>query len=409
MLSSTSDIGFYTISLNSVFRGPAVKKKISLSPIPLTEGNSELILDVEDGKVKKALLFALDPLRAFETMMLGKEFWIVPTLASRICGMCHAAHSIASARAIESAAKIEIPPNAKKLREVLLSATAVYSNLLHLIAVSQLIFSTDTDKKLRFVRFIQKIRHSVSAVLESIGGELVHPPNVRVGGMKEGVDEQTIDKLLKELSRSWDRVSELPEMFEEAIKRYWEEKGFSESTGKHDLPFLTVQDFVYEKLKLVMPQEMFKGNELLKKATNAFAIYDGSYVETGPRARFFKKGVKIKGGALELYILKVRETLEFYESIPKILKEVNPKEEFLNESSFEADPDRLGIGVVEAPRGVNVHAVRLKPNGKVMFYRVVVPTQFNVLAVSKAIEGEPVEAAEDILRAYDPCIACAVH
>ena len=146
-----------------------MKKVVKLEGIPLTEGHSGLFLEVEEGIVKRGFYYALVPVRGFETLLLGKDSRVAPTITTRICGLCQVTHAVASARAIENAAGIEVPPEAEKLREVLGLAVRIYNNLLHQIIVSEDLFP-EKREQLAFIREVQGVRKFAGTVLETVGG-----------------------------------------------------------------------------------------------------------------------------------------------------------------------------------------------------------------------------------------------
>ena len=83
--------------------------------------------------------------------------------------------------------------------------------------------------------------------------------------------------------------------------------------------------------------------------------------------------------------------------------------------------DGDGYGLVEAPRGPLIHHYRIK-KGLVAQAEFIIPTMHNVLAIEQAlrvaaeryISAEKVDmelerAVGRVVRAFDPCIACATH
>ena len=77
--------------------------------------------------------------------------------------------------------------------------------------------------------------------------------------------------------------------------------------------------------------------------------------------------------------------------------------------------------MVEAPRGPLIHHYHIE-NGLVTWARFIIPTMHNVLAIERAlrvaaeryIDAEQVDlelerAVGRVVRAFDPCIACATH
>jgi F420-non-reducing hydrogenase large subunit len=86
-----------------------------------------------------------------------------------------------------------------------------------------------------------------------------------------------------------------------------------------------------------------------------------------------------------------------------------------------APRDGEGYGLVEAPRGPLIHHYRIQ-NGLVVRAEFVIPTVHNVMAIERAlrvvaeryISAERVDlelerAVGRVVRAFDPCIACATH
>jgi coenzyme F420-reducing hydrogenase alpha subunit len=83
--------------------------------------------------------------------------------------------------------------------------------------------------------------------------------------------------------------------------------------------------------------------------------------------------------------------------------------------------DGDGYGLVEAPRGPLIHHYHIE-KGLITQAEFVIPTMHNVLAIERAlrvaaeryIDAEKVNmelerAVGRVVRAFDPCIACATH
>ena len=79
-----------------------------------------------------------------------------------------------------------------------------------------------------------------------------------------------------------------------------------------------------------------------------------------------------------------------------------------------------GSAAIEAPRGVLIHSYSFDGRGLCNAADIITPTAINqaamerdLLLVARAMEGsdEPdmTTALERLIRAYDPCISCAVH
>ncbi|RUM42760.1 MAG: coenzyme F420 hydrogenase [Desulfurobacterium sp.] len=390
-----------------------MRKVVRIEGIPLTEGHSGLHLEVEDGIVKDGFYFALVPVRGFETLLIDKEAVVAPVITSRICGLCQVTHAIASARAVEAAAGIEVPKEAELLREVLGLAVRIYNNLLHQIVISEDLFP-DRDERFSFIRRVQNVRKFTGELLESVGGEIIHSPNLRVGGISEPLEDFVKEKILSSIEEIEPLLLELKEEFNEGVERMWRREGLPETFGSHSLGFFATDKFYgkafdFNRISFRYPQELFEG-ELKREVTNLYPFIDGLPVETGPRARkVLFDGYKPKGGVKELHLLRSQENVESLARIKEILENNSFNGELWNRTFPTSDGETVGVGVHEAPRGTNIHAVKLDKRGKITYYKIVVPTELNLMAVSEALKGVPATKVEFVVRAYDPCIVCAVH
>jgi sulfhydrogenase subunit alpha len=79
-----------------------------------------------------------------------------------------------------------------------------------------------------------------------------------------------------------------------------------------------------------------------------------------------------------------------------------------------------GTGAVEAPRGLLVHSYCYDDAGRLVTADVVTPTALNAASVEHRLRAAVEQSAsrepddlkpklEMVVRAYDPCISCAVH
>ncbi|SNR85770.1 nickel-dependent hydrogenase large subunit [Desulfurobacterium atlanticum] len=384
-------------------------KKLEIEPIPLTEGHSKLVLKVEDGIITEGFYYALVPVRGFETMLLDKEATFAPIAASRICGMCQAVHSIAVSRAVENACQIEVPEKAKKLREVINLSVRVYNHLLHHILISGNIFKNDKER-FEFIKSVQKIRKTVSSILEIVGGGTIHPSNIVIGGISSPIENSVKERLLKMIEEIKSLAETEVKTFIEYIEKVWKERNLPETLGKHNLPFFSLKDLKSSSLKEIYPQEIFEELPLKREATNTTILINGKGAETGARARKVTDGkFKPKGGIKELHILRAQEIVPSIKKIEEILEKDTFEKEIRNPTFPTSDNETVGIGAVEAPRGVNIHKVKVDKSGRITYYKVMVPTAINMIAIAESLKGERAEYAEIIVRAYDPCIACSTH
>jgi Coenzyme F420-reducing hydrogenase, alpha subunit len=200
----------------------------------------------------------------------------------------------------------------------------------------------------------------------------------------------------------------------ELIKDLVYKADFPEDLGKVDVP-LFVSDptygnpdaFEFANFSEVLPEAWYGDEAVGKRACTTIPLLDGKNVETGPRARMEKfAGFKDKGTTAQ-HIARAEEMLVSYDDVLQKLDQLDTSAS----ARAEYDPrgtGELGIGVVEAPRGTNVHMAKVV-DGKMKFYSAIVPTTWNIPTMGPATEGFSHELAPHVIRAYDPCLSCATH
>ncbi len=107
------------------------KQKIAIDPITRLEGHGriDLFLD-EQGALANAYMI-IPELRGFEKFCEGRPVEEMPRITQRICGVCPMAHHMAAAKAGDAVYHVEIPPAAKKIRELVYSAFFVADHATH--------------------------------------------------------------------------------------------------------------------------------------------------------------------------------------------------------------------------------------------------------------------------------------
>lgn len=101
-----------------------------VGPFNRVEGDLEITLDIEDGRIAAA--YVNSPLyRGFEQILQGKVPADALTLVPRICGICSVAQSSASALALGDAAGIVAPPNGRLAANLTLATENLADHLTH--------------------------------------------------------------------------------------------------------------------------------------------------------------------------------------------------------------------------------------------------------------------------------------
>ncbi len=103
---------------------------LRIDPITRIEGHLGIDVKVKNGKVTDAwssgTLF-----RGIEKILIGRDPADAPTFTQRSCGVCTYSHLLASLRAVEDAVGVEIPENARIIRNLLHGAQLIADHIVH--------------------------------------------------------------------------------------------------------------------------------------------------------------------------------------------------------------------------------------------------------------------------------------
>jgi hydrogenase large subunit len=80
--------------------------------------------------------------RGFESILKGRDPKDAAYLTQRICGVCPVSHGVAASKALESAARLTIPTDARILRNLVQAANFLQSHILHFYLLASLDYIT---------------------------------------------------------------------------------------------------------------------------------------------------------------------------------------------------------------------------------------------------------------------------
>src|ERR1019366_8575172 len=108
-----------------------VRNRIIIDPITRLEGHGKIDIFLDDTGVVERAYFQVPELRGFEKFVQGRPVEEMPQITSRICGVCPTAHHMAATKALDNLYKVEPPPAAKAIRELIYSTFIVEDHALH--------------------------------------------------------------------------------------------------------------------------------------------------------------------------------------------------------------------------------------------------------------------------------------
>lgn len=176
-------------------------RRVTIDPITRLEGHGkiEIFLDSK-GDVERAY-FQVPELRGFEVFSRGRPAEDMPQITSRICGVCPTAHHMASTKALDDLYRVEPPPAAKKVRELVYNAFMLEDHALHVYILGgpDFIVGPDASPAARnVVGVIQKVgvevgkrvistRRRLREFIASVCGKVIHPVFGLPGGVAKGI------------------------------------------------------------------------------------------------------------------------------------------------------------------------------------------------------------------------------
>ena len=388
-----------------------MSEKIVISPTSRQEGHAELVMEVDDeGIVTKGRYFSITPVRGLEKIVTGKAPETAPVIVQRICGVCPIPHTLASVEAMDDSLGIEPPKAGKQLRELVMAAHDVNSHAIHhfLIApdfVPENLYATAVES-------VSEIRKTAQYVVDMVGGEGIHPSDIRIGGMASNITEVARKRLYARLKALQPKLDDHVDLIVGLVA----DKDLPKGLGVHDQPTLAT-DVLYgdrdafdlDRFTEIMPERWYDDAEIGKKACSTIPLYDGVNIEVGPRARAIKYGGFSGKGTVAQHIARAMEMKRALSKAIAILDELNTSAP-ANVGNYDVrGTGKLGIGAIEGPRGMDVHMAQVGENGKTEFYSALVPTTWNIPTMGPATEGFHHEFGPHVIRGYDPCLSCATH
>jgi F420-non-reducing hydrogenase large subunit len=183
-------------------------KQIVIQPVTRIEGHAKITIQLDDRGNVAATRVNVVELRGFERFAIGRPVEELPRIVPRICGVCPWAHHLASSKACDAVFGVDIPPVAKKLRELAYMGHVMHSHVLHFFILSgpDFVMGPDADYSIRNVfGIIQKVpdiakqvvraRYLGQMMTQVLGGKAIHPDVSVPGGWSKPVTKEEIEQL----------------------------------------------------------------------------------------------------------------------------------------------------------------------------------------------------------------------
>lgn len=113
-----------------------MSKTVTINPVTRIEGHGKISLVRDELGNLSDVRFCVQEFRGFEKFCEGTLAEALPSITSRICGICPIPHNLASIKAIEECFGTVITPTAGMLRELLAMGQFIESHMLSLALLS---------------------------------------------------------------------------------------------------------------------------------------------------------------------------------------------------------------------------------------------------------------------------------
>lgn len=424
-------------------------------PISRIEGHAQVVIEVQAGAVVSARFQAIE-FRGFSYFVQGAPAGQMPVITPRICGVCSTAHHVASVKALEDAYGVTPPPLALRIRELLILGQLVQNQATSLfiftmpdrLGVSS-IFGEQGSAEIATCAL--QVRKAGTDLITLAGGQFIHPIKAVVGGVTSGIAdagasamraqlEQVLPTARRLFDDYWERSLALSERLgtwgDDAPAHYMAAVGHStpnyygdairvmDPEGIVDDTFqardyrdhLAMEDIDYSYAGQTSHHgDVIRANSLARvnMATSMGTSHADTYLE-----RFHGAFGQPAHAILLFDLARGIELVYAVERAIQILSA--PLDDEDTDTSY-TPRDGEGYGLVEAPRGPLIHHYRIE-KGLVAQAEFVIPTVHNTLAIERAlrvaarryitadrVDMELEHAVGRVVRAFDPCIACATH
>lgn len=382
--------------------------------------------------------------RLFEKLVIGQSYKDIPFITARICGVCSTSHIFAATLAIEDAFGVEINDAILNLRRALQAAQIVQSHTLHafFLALPDYLGAKsglDLDEKNpRLFKLAISLKSISDEVIEKIGGRLVHPVTPTVGGFLSIPKDAEIQNLIAKVRTGQRLALETLELFAGLkypyLKRPTEYFSLTRddkvdifgdrliSTGEVDAAPADYQFIIKEKVKPGSSAKFatHNGHGLMVGALARVNMMEIEDFMPKTQAAIKEFGIKIPMiNSFKNNLAQAIEISNYLEIIEQSLSEYLLGKKMRTKVGFKVKAG-TGVGAVEAPGGTLYHMYEFDENGVVTRCDIVTPTVQNLtnleddgneyLKQNKSVTIPRRERELGMLvRAYDLCVACAVH
>lgn len=428
-----------------------MKANINVDHIARIEGHGNVHVVIENDEVKTVQMEVVEPARLFESMVRGRIFSEVPYIASRICGICSASHTVTDLLAIERIFGVEVSDRTNALRELLVYGSYLQNHGTHLFVLAapdflgqKSVFPVQEIDPALFESALN-LKRLGNELCTAVGGRSIHPITAVVGGFTHEISRDEylafadrMDEMVPFALATVDLFNsfEVPNMQSEGdVLAMYDPDKYAVCDSR--LAKFIDADIVFdadswtdevEEYKVMHSGALFARVRATGKPymTSALARMNVSWPLLSKTAKVAAAKAGLRPPERNPFKNNVAQAVELVDALERcaaICRRL-AADEF--EGTSEVVPFQVkagrGAGYTEAPRGVVIHELELDDEGRVVHASIITPTSQNVavmeadmrqlaeLLVAQGVDEPAVkQEVEKLVRAYDPCLSCSVH
>jgi membrane-bound hydrogenase subunit alpha len=369
----------YTIPIGPIH--PALKEPIQL--MLEIDGEKVVNTDVRVGQVH----------RSIEWLGMNRNNPVQSLyVAERICGICNICHPLCLAIAVEQAANITVPDRAEYIRVIAAEMERIHSHILWAgVAAHEIGFDT--------VFYITwRVREEIMDLIEYVFGNRVTKAVLQFGGVRRDITPEQLPRIRKSLDY-------YKSIFEHLRRVFLEDRTVQMRT--RNVGVLSTDDAL--KLLTVGPSGRASGVPKDVRQDQPYSAYADLNVKaitpdvvTGT----------VVGDVYDRIIVRLLEVKQAVEIIEECIDKM-PEGPIISETKMPrllkllTDAAGEGIGRVEAPRGEDIHYVRMEEGQSTLAtWKVRAPTYVNLVAVPTILKGMQIADVPIAFASLDPCMSC---
>ena len=336
-----------------------------------------LDLVIEDETVIEAIPSIGFIHRGLEKLVETRDYNQMAYVIERICGICSFGHGWGYCAAVEGAMKVEVPERAEYLRTILEELSRLHSHLLWLGLLA------DGFGFESLFMHCWRIRETILDILEKTTGGRVIFSICKVGGMRKDIDTDTLNEIVDIINGLKGEIEEITRVFIEDT---------SVKNRMCGVGVLSKEDA--EELCAVGPVARGSGIVQDMRMTEGHGVYD---------KLDFKPVIEEAGDCYARCKVRIGE---IFQSIDLITKAVAMIPDGPVSVSVKGNVDGEFITRIEQPRGEAFYYAKGAGSKFLKRMRVRTPTNMNIPALVKTLQGCDLADVPILILTIDPCISC---